>query len=191
MKKQILITIKYFAAITIVTGIIYPLFISLISVVFFPGKASGSMIEKNGKIIGSRLIGQKFVSDKYFWSRPSAVDYNPVPSSGTNLAPTSEKLKQTFLERKKNFIEKNFVKDTALIPNEMLFASASGVDPHISHEAAIIQVERVSIARGFNEVQKKRVYDLINSMTEKPQIGFLGDAVVNVLLLNLELDKVK
>ncbi len=191
MKKQILITIKYFVIITILTGVIYPLFISLASLVLFPGKASGSFIEKGGKIIGSKLIGQKFESDKYFWPRPSAIDYNPMPSGGSNLGPTSEKLKHAFLERKKNFADKNFVSDASLVPNEMFFASGSGVDPHISPESAKLQVERIAKSRGFNNEQSKKVIALIDSLTQYPQFGFLGNSVVNVLLLNLQLDKVK
>jgi potassium-transporting ATPase KdpC subunit len=189
MKKQILITLKYFAAITIVTGIIYPLFITLISIIIFPGKASGSLIEKDGKIIGSELIGQKFESDKYFWSRPSAVDYNPSPSSGSNLGPTSAALKKSFDERKKNFIEKNMIKDGSVVPNEMFFASASGVDPNISPLSAKLQLERVAKARNFDNSKKEKLVQLINSLTEKPQFGFLGNSVVNILLLNLNLDK--
>lgn len=189
MKKQLLITIKYFVAITIVTGLIYPLFITLISIIVFPGKASGSFIEKDGKIIGSELIGQKFESDKYFWSRPSAIDYNPAPSSGSNLGPTSAKLKQLYDERIKNFVEKNMIKDASTIPNEMFFASASGVDPHISPLSAMLQVERVAKARNFDQSKKEKLIQLIDTLTEKPQIGFLGNSVVNTLLLNLELDK--
>jgi potassium-transporting ATPase KdpC subunit len=189
MKKQILITIKYFFIITIVTGVIYPLFISAVSIIVFPHKASGSLIEKDGKVIGSELIGQKFESDRYFWSRPSAIDYNPAPSSGTNLGPTSAKLKQQYDDRKKIFSEKNLIKNASLIPNQMLFASGSGVDPHISPEAAMIQINRIAMARSFNDQQKERLVKLVDSMTDNPQYGFLGDAVVNVLLLNLELDK--
>jgi potassium-transporting ATPase KdpC subunit len=188
MKKQILTTIKYFFIITIVTGVIYPLFISAISLLVFPHKASGSLIVKEGKIIGSELIGQKFESDKYFWSRPSAIDYNPMPSGGSNLGPTSARLKQQYNDRKKLFIEKNLIKDASLIPNQMLFASASGVDPHISPEAALLQVNRIAIARVFNDNQKEKLIKLVDSMTENLQYGFLGDAVVNVLLLNLALD---
>lgn len=189
MRKQLLITIKYFVAITIITGLIYPLFITLISIIVFPGKASGSLIEKDGKIIGSELIGQKFESDKYFWSRPSAIDYNPAPSSGTNLGPTSAKLKQLYEERIKNFVEKNMITDASTIPNEMFFASASGVDPHISPLSAILQVERVAKARNFDQAKREKLIQLINSLSEKPQFGFLGNSVVNTLLLNLKLDK--
>jgi K+-transporting ATPase ATPase C chain len=189
MKKQIIITLKYFLIITILTGIIYPLFITLISIIVFPDKASGSMIEKEGKIIGSKLIGQKFESDKYFWSRPSAIDYNPMPSGGSNSGPTSAALQKFYQDKQKNFSEKNFVKDIASVPNEMFFASASGVDPHISPISALFQVERIVKTRKFNKAKKEKVIELIDSLTEKPQFGFLGNEVVNVLLLNIELDK--
>jgi potassium-transporting ATPase KdpC subunit len=191
MKKQLLITIKYFAAITIITGLIYPLFITLISIIVFPGKASGSLIEKDGRVIGSELIGQKFESDKYFWSRPSAVDYNPMPSGGSNLGPTSAALKKSYDDRMKNFVEKNMIKDASTIPNEMFFASASGVDPHISPLSAMLQVERVAKARNFDQLKKEKLIQLVNSLTEKPQFGFLGNSVVNILLLNLKLDNMK
>jgi len=189
MKKQIMITLKYFFVITILTGVVYPLFISVISIIVFPDKAAGSLIEKEGKVIGSKLIGQKFESDKYFWSRPSAIDYNPMPSGGSNSGPTSAALQKFYQDKQKNFSEKNFVKDITSVPNEMFFASASGVDPHISPISAIFQVERIVKARNFDNTKKEKVVDLINNMTENPQFGFLGNSVVNVLLLNIELDK--
>jgi len=191
MKKQIIITIKYFVLITILTGIVYPLFIIAVSVIIFPGKANGSMIEKDGRVIGSELIGQQFESDKYFWSRPSAIAYNPMPSGASNLGPTSAALKKVFDERKKNFAGKNQITDLSSIPNEMLFASGSGVDPHISPESAKLQVERIVKSRGFNNAQKEKVIGLVDSLTQCPQFGLLGNSVVNVLLLNLQLDKVK
>jgi K+-transporting ATPase ATPase C chain len=190
MKKQIIITLRYFLIITILTGVVYPLFISAISVIAFPDKASGSLIEKDGKVIGSKLIGQKFESDKYFWSRPSAVDYNPMPSGGSNSGPTSAALQKFYQDKQKNFSEKNSVKDISTVPNEMFFASASGVDPHISPISAIFQVDRIAKARNFDKVKKEKVVALIDSLTENPQFGFLGNAVVNVLLLNLELDNI-
>lgn len=190
MKKQIIITLKYFLIITILTGIIYPLFITVISIILFPDKASGSMIEKEGKIIGSKLIGQKFESDKYFWSRPSAVDYNPMPSGGSNSGPTSAALQKFYQDKQKNFSEKNSIKDISAVPNEMFFASASGVDPHISPASAFFQVERIVKARNFDNAKKEKVIKLIDSLTENPQFGFLGNSVVNVLLLNLELDNI-
>ena len=189
MKKQILITIKYFAIITVLTGIIYPLFISAISLLAFPDKSAGSIITREGKPVGSGLIGQKFESNKYFWPRPSAIDYNPMPSGGSNLGPTSAALKKFYDDKKMNFIGKNMVSDASSVPNEMFFASGSGVDPHISPPSALLQVERISKARNFSQIDKEKLIQLIDSHTEKPQFGFLGDAVVNVLLLNLELDK--
>lgn len=191
MKKQLKITIKYFIAITILTGIVYPLFITAVSAIVFPVKSSGSFIEKEGKVIGSKLIGQKFESDKYFWARPSAIDYNPMPSGASNLGPTSAALKKAFDVRKKNFIEKNTVGDVSIVPKEMFFASGSGVDPHISPMSAIMQIDRIALARKFSANQKEKLIDLIDSMIEQPQFGFLGNSVVNVLLLNLQLDKVK
>jgi K+-transporting ATPase ATPase C chain len=137
------------------------------------------------------LIGQKFESDKYFWSRPSAVDYNPMPSGGSNSGPTSAALQKFYQDKQKNFSEKNSVKDISTVPNEMFFASASGVDPHISPISALLQVERVAKARNFDNTKKEKVLELIDSMTENPQFGFLGNAVINVLLLNLEVDNIK
>lgn len=191
MKSQIVISLKIFLVLTVITGLIYPLFITFIAQVIFPYEASGSVIKKEGKLIGSELIGQKFVSDKYFWSRPSAINYNPMPSGASNFGMTSAKLKSLFDERKKEFAEKNYINDADLIPNEILFASASGVDPHITAEAAFLQVERIAIARNFDEHRKQSINKLISSLTEKPQFGFLGRPTVNVLLLNIELDKIE
>jgi len=190
MKKQIIITLRYFLIITIFTGVAYPLFISAISVIAYPDKAAGSLIEKDGKVIGSKLIGQKFESDKYFWSRPSAIDYNPMPSGGSNSGPTSAALQKFYQDKQKNFREKNLIKDISSVPNEMFFASASGVDPHISPASAFFQVERIVKARNFDNAKKEKVIKLIDSLTENPQFGFLGNSVVNVLLLNLELDNI-
>jgi potassium-transporting ATPase KdpC subunit len=190
MKKQIIITLKYFLIITVLTGIVYPLFISTISVLAFQDKASGSLIEKDGKVIGSKLIGQKFESEKYFWSRPSAVDYNPMPSGGSNYGPTSAALKKFYDDKEKYFNKKNSIKDASSVPNEMFFASASGVDPHISPASALLQVERIVKARNFNKTKKEIIAGLIDSLTEKPQFGFMGNEVVNVLLLNIALDKI-
>src|ERR1035437_940049 len=156
MKKQIIITLKYFLIITIFTGVVYPLFISAISVIAYPDKAAGSLIEKDGKVIGSKLIGQKFESDKYFWSRPSAVDYNPMPSGGSNSGPTSAALQKFYKDKQKNFSEKNSIKDISAVPNEMFFASASGVDPHISPASAFFQVERIVKARNFDNAKKEK-----------------------------------
>ena len=191
MKKNIIVSLKIFLIMALLVGIIYPLFIYGISQLIFPNQAEGSIIKVGGKIIGSKLIGQKFNSDKYFWSRPSAIDYNPNPSGASNLSPTSAKLKRLYEERKGIFTRSNFIQKTKTIPNEMLFASGSGVDPHISPQSAFLQVNRISNSRMFNKTQKEELIKLITAFIEKPQIGFLGEYRINVLMLNLELDKIK
>ncbi len=191
MKKNIITSVKIFLIMTLLVGIIYPLFISGISLLIFSNQAEGSIIKADGKIIGSKLIGQKFISDKYFWSRPSAIDYNPYPSGASNLAPTSAKLKELYKNRKEIFARSNFVKNLKIIPNEMLFASGSGVDPHISLQSTLLQVDRISNIRNFNKTQKEELIKLIATFIENPQLGFLGESRINVLMLNMELDKIK
>ncbi len=190
MKRQLVLSLKFLLILTVLTGIIYPVFITGVGQLTFPYEANGSLIKKDGKVLGSELIGQKFDSNIYFWSRPSATDYNPIPSGASNLGPTSDKLKKQVNERKITFSEKNGIADTTSIPREMLFASASGLDPHISPKAAMLQVKRISEARNFNESQKQKVLQLIKDKTEKPQFLFLGEKRINVLVLNLELDKI-
>jgi K+-transporting ATPase ATPase C chain len=191
MKTQTVLALKFILGMTILTGIIYPLFMTGVAQVIFPSKANGSMIIKDGKVIGSALIGQKSDSAVYFWPRPSAIDYNPIPSSGSNLGPTSDKLKKQMLERRKAFAVKNSIKDTTSIPIEMIFASSSGLDPHISPGAAMMQLNRVAASRNFNETQKQKVRELIKSRTERPQFSILGEPRINVFELNLALDKIR
>lgn len=189
MKSQLIIAIKFLLVMTILTGIIYPFFMTGIAQLIFPYKANGSLIKKDGKIVGSELLGQKFDSTAYFWSRPSAIDYNPIPSGGTNLGPTSFKLKKQVSERRNFWLAKDSTIDSLAIPKEMLFASASGLDPHISPKAAMLQVDRIAKARGFNQSQKQQLIDLINIKSEKLQFTLFGEPRINVLMLNLELDK--
>lgn len=189
MKTQFIISIKIFAVLTVLCGVIYPLLITGIAQTVFPEKANGSLITVNNKIIGSELIGQKFDSTSYFQARPSAVDYNPLPSGGSNFGPTSEKLKEQTSERVKQWIKSNPGISAEKIPAEMLFASGSGLDPHISPEAALLQVDRITKARTLSSEQKQQLVDLIGVVTEQPQFSFLGEARVNVLMLNLALDK--
>jgi potassium-transporting ATPase KdpC subunit len=191
MKTQLFLSLKFFVGMTILTGIIYPIFMTGVAQVVFPGKANGSLVLKDGRVIGSELIGQKFDSAIYFWSRPSAIDYNPVPSSGSNLGPTSGKLRKLMLERRKAFAVGNSIQDSASVPKEMIFASASGLDPHISPEAAFMQIERVVSARNFNAEQKQKVLELVSSMTEKPQFLLLGEGRINVFELNLAMDNIR
>lgn len=189
--RTIFRSLTIFLAFTVLTGIVYPLLITAIVQVCFPGKANGSLITVNGKEVGSSLIGQQSDSSIYFSSRPSAVLYNPLPSGGTNYGLTNSKLKQLVNERKKHFIAINGLDSLTTIPSEMLFASASGLDPHISPEAAHLQAERVAHARNFNLKQKQKLFELIDAQTEAPQFLCLGEKRVNVLLLNLEIDKIK
>jgi len=174
---------------TLLTGLAYPLFINGIARILFPSKANGSMIERNGKIVGSELIGQSFDSIKYFSSRPSAIKYNPLPSGASNLGLTNIKLKMQFDVRQKTFLEYNKLGKNIDFPSEMAFASASGLDPHISLRAALLQVPRVSLSRSFDKQQCKALYQLVCNLEEPRQFGFLGEPRINVLLLNLETDK--
>ena len=189
MKTQLLISLKIFALLTILLGVTYPLFITGIAQLAFPEKANGSLIVQGNKVIGSELIGQKFDSAVYFSSRPSATDYNTLPSGGSNLGPTSSKLKQLVTDRKAQLIEYNQLSGSEMIPSDMLYASASGLDPHISPKAALMQVDRIVKVRQFDTTQKQQLMKFITELSQGPQFSFLGDNRINVLLLNLELDK--
>jgi len=189
--KTLSIALKIFLVFTILTGVIYPLVVTGIAQVVFPHQANGSLILKDNKIIGSELIGQQFDSTIYFTSRPSAIGNNPLPSGGSNYGLTSVKLKAQVTERKSKFIAFNQLNKTTEVPSEMLFASASGLDPHISPIAAELQINRIATARHFNNVQKERLKTLVEKTSEAPQLACLGENRVNVLLLNIALDKIK
>lgn len=191
MKTQTIIAIKFLLIMTILTGVIYPLFMTGMAQLIYPSKANGSLIIKNGSIVGSELIGQKFDSTIYFWSRPSATLYSAIPSGGSNYGPTSDTLKKLSEARRLHFAEMNFISDRYTIPNEMLFASASGLDPHITPQAALMQSERICITRKFDNNQKERLINEIKNLTESPQLLVLGEPRINVLMLNLELDKIE
>jgi K+-transporting ATPase ATPase C chain len=189
--KTLIISIKIFLFFTVLTGIIYPLFVTGIAQVVFPAKANGSIIVKNNQIIGSKLIGQQFDSIIYFSSRPSAILYNPLPSGGSNYGLTNSKLKKLVEERKYQFLFINGLDSLTAVPSEMLFASASGLDPHISPEAALLQVDRIVKARNFSAGQKQKLIECVNKNTEGPQYLLLGEPRINVLLLNLKLDRIR
>lgn len=189
MKKDIGTAIKLFAAMTVILGVIYPLFVTGVAQLTFAKKADGSLIIQDGKTIGSELIGQKFDSDRYFWSRPSASDYGAVPSGASNLGPTSEKLKKQVQDREQQFRTMNELADSVKIPSEMLFASASGLDPDISPKAALLQVYRISKVRKLKIEQKQQLVNLVNELAEQPQFSFFGEPRINVLRLNLALDE--
>jgi K+-transporting ATPase ATPase C chain len=176
--KTMFCGLRVFIFLSVITGLVYPLLVTLVGQAIFPRQASGDFLSKNGKLIGSRSIGQKFVSEKYFWGRPSSGDYNPIPSGATNLGPTSAALKKSFAERK------TVVGDS---PQDLLFASGSGLDPEISPAAALFQVDRVARARGVSD--RQRLIRLIEKNQKGPDMGFLGEPRVNVLELNLALDE--
>lgn len=189
--KTILVALKIFLFFTVLTGMAYPLLITGIAQIAFPFRANGSVISRRNQPIGCELIGQEFDSDRYFSSRPSAVSYNPLPSGGSNFGLTSFKLQTLVADRKRKFIEFNRLDPNIVIPSEMVFASASGLDPHISPRAAMMQVERVSAARRLTPAQKQDLLKEIERLIEKPQYLVFGKEKINVLLLNLKLDEIK
>lgn len=188
MKKQTIIALKFLLTMTVLTGVLYPLLMTGLAQISFPSKANGSMIIKDGKIIGSELIGQKFDSTIFFWSRPSATGYNPLPSGAFNYGPTSDTLRKLVTSRRDLFAKMNSIEDPLSVPKEMIFASGSGLDPHISSQAALLQVDRIVSARHFNETKKALLIKLIKDRTEKPQFAILGENRINVLMLNLDLN---
>jgi K+-transporting ATPase ATPase C chain len=197
MWKEIRPAITFIITLTIITGVAYPFAMTGIAKVVFPQQAAGSLIERDGKVVGSALIGQVFADDKYFHGRLSAtvgpdpkdptktVDapYNAANSSGSNLGPTSKAL----IERIKGDVEKLKQENpSAQVPTDLVTASGSGLDPDISPAAALFQVPRVAKARNMPE---DRLRQLVEQHTEGRILGLLGEPRVNVLLLNLALDQ--
>ncbi len=185
--KKMLNQLRMFIWMTFLTGIIYPVLVTMIAQLTMNHTADGNFISINEKIVGANLIGQKFESDKYFFGRPSAIDYNPLNSGGSNLGPTSTALKKTVEERREKLLKIHPTQKSE-VPSELLFASGSGLDPHISVETAYFQIDRVSDARGL---KKEDLENMIESQTIKRRFGFIGKPCINVLALNLALDKLK
>ena len=196
MLREIRPAIVLLLALTLITGLAYPLAMTGIAGVLFPRQAQGSLIEKDGKVVGSALIGQEFKDDKYFHGRPSATTapdpndstktvpapYNAANSGGSNLGPTSKALN----DRIKEDVEKLKAENPgSSVPVDLVTTSASGLDPDISPEAALFQVPRVAKARNMPE---ERIRDLVNKTTQGRLLGLLGEPRVNVLALNLALD---
>ena len=184
--KQLYPAVMMTFALILVTGVAYPLGVTVLANVFFKDKAQGSLIVKNGEVVGSRLIGQPFTSDAYFHSRPSAagnVGYDGTASGGTNLGPTSKKLMEEKVASVAGPLRAE--NPSAPIPVDLVTSSASGLDPHITPAAAAFQMARVSKVRGITE---DKLRELVARHTEGRTLGLLGEPRVNVLELNLELD---
>ena len=197
MLREIRPAIVVLVALTLITGLAYPLAMTGIAQVLFPKQAQGSLIERNGTVVGSELIGQVFESDKYFHGRPSATTapdpndstktvpapYNVANSGGSNLGPSNKAL----VDRVQGDIDKLKQENPSMpVPNDLVTTSASGLDPHISPEAALFQVPRIAKARNQPE---ERVRQLVADHIEGRLFGLLGEPRVNVLLLNLALDQ--
>jgi K+-transporting ATPase ATPase C chain len=196
MLREIRPAIILLLGLTLITGLAYPLAMTAVAGVIFPKQAEGSLIEKDGKVVGSALIGQEFKSDKYFHGRPSATaapdpsdstktvpaPYNAANSGGSNLGPTSKALN----DRVKEDVEKLKAENPSMpVPADLVTTSGSGLDPDISPEAALFQVPRIAKVRGLSE---DRVLQLVNDNTAGRLGGLLGEPRVNVLALNLALD---
>ncbi len=187
LTSEFVVSIKVFVLMLIITGVLYTGVVMLLGNLLFPEQVRGSLVIRDQKLIGSKLIAQNFSSEKYFWARASASDYNAVPSSGSNLGPTSKDFKSLIETRIKIF--SNY--SAAVVPADLLSSSASGLDPDISVDSASYQLPRIAKARLFNLEQVEELKGLIAKHVQKRDCGFLGEERINVLELNLALYDIK
>jgi K+-transporting ATPase ATPase C chain len=187
MKKYVWPSVKLTLIFIILCAVLYPLFIMLVGKLT-PGSGKGETVMVNGKVVGYANIGQKFTDDKYFWSRPSAVDYNAAGSAGSNKGPSNPDYLKLVQARIDSFLVHNPGVKKEEIPAELVTASGSGLDPDLSPYGAKIQAKRIAAVRKLDEAA---ILKLVDKQTEKPLLGFMGPAKVNVLKLNIELDKLK
>jgi K+-transporting ATPase ATPase C chain len=182
--RNLIVAVLMTLVTTVILGVVYPLVVTGLAHVMFPDKANGQIIEQNGKIVGSRIIGQAFSSPGYFHSRPSAAGtgYDPTSSGGTNLGPTNKKLIDAVKEAVEGAKKEN---PGAAVPIDLVTSSASGLDPHISPAGAEFQVPRIARERGIAAADVRRV---VEAHTAGRQLGFFGEPAVNVLEVNLALD---
>jgi len=190
MRRQLVPALLVFLVLTMLTGVLYPLAVTAVAQVAFPGRADGSLIERDGEVVGSRLLGQGFSGESYFHSRPSAAGdgYDGASSSAFNLGPTNEDLLTAVEERIAAFRELNGLAPAADVAVDAVTASGSGLDPHISPENARLQAARISRVRG---IPLSEVLALVDDHTDGRSLGFLGEPGVNVLELNLALDALR
>jgi K+-transporting ATPase ATPase C chain len=188
MKREIRRAFLVLVVFSILAGFLYPVFITAVSRIFFPYRAGGSFVTFQGRMVGSELIGQNFKKPEYFHGRPSAGDYDAGNSGGSNLGPANGVLIKRVQERADSFRSENGFFQEQKVPADMVLESASGLDPHISFEAALFQVRRVS---GVRRLPEGDVLALVEECTEIPVLGFFGRARVNVLNLNIRLDRLQ
>jgi potassium-transporting ATPase KdpC subunit len=187
VRRQLAPALLAFLALTVLVGVLYPLAITGVAQLAFPGRADGSLVKSGGTVVGSRLLGQAFTGPEYFSSRPSAAGdgYDGAASSASNLGPTNPTLINTVKERIAAYRKENRLDANAQVPVDAVTSSGSGLDPHISPANARLQAPRVAEARGL---EVEQVLDLVDQSTEGRSLGFLGEPGVNVLELNLALD---
>jgi K+-transporting ATPase ATPase C chain len=191
MKIIIFSCFRLFLVLTLLTGVLYPLLVTGFAQILFHGQAQGSLVSANGHLAGSALLSQKTEGPRYFWPRPSADDYATVASGASNLGPTSDALKKAIADHAAKLRTASDLAVDAQVPDDMITASASGLDPEISPAAAYLQIARVARARHFSPDQSEALKQLVTRAIQGPQLGFLGEPRVNVLLLNLAVDRMK